>query len=519
MKKRILITLFAALLFSFSISAQILKGHVYDATTNEPLAGASVTYKLKDTQGVVTDINGAYEVHLPAGGVDLVFSYVGYEDVPMPIVISKGDIMQKDVYMKESTNLLEDVVVSAGRFEQKLSDVTVSMDLIKASDIARQAPTDITSTLQTIPGVDIIDKQPSIRGGGGWTYSVGARSLVLVDGMSVLISKFQEEDNANPKAFKYIMWITGIVFILIAPENGSTAALLFGVVFLMMVIGRVPWKQLAKLMGIAGVMVAFFVGIVMIMPTHKLNKVPMMHRVETWQNRIKGFFEDKEAVPAAKYDIDKDAQIAHANIAIASSNIIGKMPGNSVQRDFLSQAFSDFIFAIIIEELGLLGGAFVVILYIWLLMRAGKIARRSEKSFPAFLVMGIALLLVSQAMLNMMVAVGLFPVTGQPLPLISKGGTSTLINCAYIGMILSVSRYVAEKEEQKAAEQQAQKEAELAAKTERHQEMVAAMQEAITTLPSGDNATTSLPPEENSLPDDLKAMLNAAGKREPEEEI
>lgn len=189
MKKRILITLFAALLFSFSISAQILKGHVYDATTNEPLAGASVTYKLKDTQGVVTDINGAYEVHLPAGGVDLVFSYVGYEDVPMPIVISKGDIMQKDVYMKESTNLLEDVVVSAGRFEQKLSDVTVSMDLIKASDIARQAPTDITSTLQTIPGVDIIDKQPSIRGGGGWTYSVGARSLVLVDGMSVLSPK------------------------------------------------------------------------------------------------------------------------------------------------------------------------------------------------------------------------------------------------------------------------------------------------------------------------------------------
>ncbi len=120
-------------------------------------------------------------------------------------------------------------------------------------------------------------------------------------------------------------------------------------------------------------------------------------------------------------------------------------------------------------------------------MRAGQDGRRSEKSFPAFLVMGIALLfLVSQAMLNMMVAVGLFPVTGQPLPLISKGGTSTLINCAYIGMILSVSRYVAEKEEQKAAEQQALEEAELAAKAERRQEMVAAMQEAITTLPSGD---------------------------------
>ena len=331
-----------------------------------------------------------------------------------------------------------------------------------------------------------------------------------------ILSKFQEEDNANPKAFKYIMWITGIVFVLIAPENGSTAALLFGVVFLMMVIGRVPWKQLAKLMGIVGVVVVLFVGIVMIMPTKSRFTT---QEVETWQNRIKGFFEDKEAVPAAKYDIDKDAQIAHANIAIASSNIIGKMPGNSVQRDFLSQAFSDFIFAIVIEELGLLGGAFVVILYIWLLMRAGKIARRSEKSFPAFLVMGIALLLVSQAMLNMMVAVGLFPVTGQPLPLISKGGTSTLINCAYIGMILSVSRYVAEKEEQKAAEQQALEEAELAAKAERRQEMVAAMQEAITTLPSGDTAATSRPSEENALPDDLKTLLNAAGKREPEEEI
>jgi cell division protein FtsW len=124
------------------------------------------------------------------------------------------------------------------------------------------------------------------------------------------------------------------------------------------------------------------------------------------------------------------------------------MPGNSVQRDFLSQAFSDFIFAIVIEELGLLGGAFIVMLYLWLLIRAGRIAKRCDKHFPAFLVMGIALLLVSQAMLNMMVAVGLFPVTGQPLPLISKGGTSTLINCAYIGMILSVSRYVANREEQ-----------------------------------------------------------------------
>lgn len=268
-----------------------------------------------------------------------------------------------------------------------------------------------------------------------------------------ILSKFQEEDGANPKAFKYIMWIIGIVFILIAPENGSTAALLAGVVFLMMLIGRVPWKQLGKLMAVVGISITVFVGVIMVTPASEYRDLPMMHRVETWQNRIKGFFEDKGAVPAAKFDIDKDAQIAHANIAIATSNVVGKMPGNSVQRDFLSQAFSDFIFAIVIEELGLLGGAFIVMLYLWLLIRAGRIAKRSDKHFPAFLVMGIALLLVSQAMLNMMVAVGLFPVTGQPLPLISKGGTSTLINCAYIGMILSVSRYVADKEEQRRQEE------------------------------------------------------------------
>ena len=264
-----------------------------------------------------------------------------------------------------------------------------------------------------------------------------------------ILSKFQDEDGANPKAFKYIMWITGIVFILIAPENGSTAALLAGVVFLMMLIGRVPWKQIGRLVGIVGVSLTLLVSVIVLIPPKAYQNIPGTHRFATWQSRIKGFFEDKGEIPAAKFDIDKDAQVAHANIAIATSHIVGKMPGNSVQRDFLSQAFSDFIFAIVIEELGLLGGGFIVMLYLWLLIRAGRIAKRSDKHFPAFLVMGIALLLVSQAMLNMMVAVGLFPVTGQPLPLISKGGTSTLINCAYIGMILSVSRYVAEKEEQR----------------------------------------------------------------------
>ena len=132
--------------------------------------------------------------------------------------------------------------------------------------------------------------------------------------------------------------------------------------------------------------------------------------------------------------------MAHANIAIATSNGYGKGPGNSVERDFLSQAFSDFIFAIIIEEMGIEGAIAVAFLYIILLFRTGKIARRCENNFPALLAMGLALLLVTQALFNMCVAVGLAPVTGQPLPLISRGGTSTIINCIYIGVILSISR-------------------------------------------------------------------------------
>ena len=313
--------------------------------------------------------------------------------------------------------------------------------------------------LMFVMGMGIITGD-RVNGASRWMSFAGVQfqpselaKMAVIIVTAYILSKFQEEDGAHPKAFKYIMWITGIVFVLIAPENGSTAALLAGVVFLMMLIGRVPWNQIGRLVGIVGVTLGLLIGVIVAIPPKVYENVPGTHRFSTWQSRIKGFAEDKGAGPAAKFDIDKDAQVAHANIAIATSNIIGKMPGNSVQRDFLSQAFSDFIFAIVIEELGLLGGAFIVMLYLWLLIRAGRIAKRCEKTFPAFLVMGIALLLVSQAMLNMMVAVGLFPVTGQPLPLISKGGTSTLINCAYIGMILSVSRYVAEKEEQRQQEQ------------------------------------------------------------------
>ncbi|HJD76658.1 FtsW/RodA/SpoVE family cell cycle protein [Bacteroides reticulotermitis] len=301
-----------------------------------------------------------------------------------------------------------------------------------------------------------------INGAARWMTFMGLQfqpselaKMAVIIAVSFILSKRQDEDGANPKAFKYIMLVAGLVILLIAPENLSTAMLLFGVVFLMMCIGRVSSKKLLMLTGTLILLATLAITVILFTPVKTFRTTPGLHRAETWQNRIKEFF-DNEEVPAAKFDIDKDAQIAHARIAIATSNVVGKGPGNSVQRDFLSQAFSDFIFAIVIEEMGLIGGIFVVFLYLWLLMRAGRIAQKCERTFPAFLVMGIALLLVSQAILNMMVAVGLFPVTGQPLPLISKGGTSTLINCAYIGMILSVSRYTAQLEEQKEHDAQLQ---------------------------------------------------------------
>lgn len=279
-----------------------------------------------------------------------------------------------------------------------------------------------------------------------------------------ILSAMQTEHGADKRAFGWILGISFFIIALILLENFSTAVLLGFVILLMMFIGRVPLIQLGKLLGIIMLAAGLFIGVIMLtgddtkldkkgqlteqieQPTKKkttLEKV--FHRMDTWKARIHKFTSDKEPTPK-EYDLDKDAQIAHANIAIASCNFIGKGPGNSEERDFLSQAFSDFIFSIIIEEMGLEGGLAVVFLYIVLLFRTARIASRCERNFPAMLIMGLALLLVSQALFNMLVAVGWAPVTGQPLPLISKGGTSTLINCAYIGAILSVSRYAKRKD-------------------------------------------------------------------------
>jgi len=303
--------------------------------------------------------------------------------------------------------------------------------------------------IQILPGMTF---QPS---------EIAKGTMVLATAQ--ILSAMQHEDGsgADKKAMHYILWIVLPAVFLIGMENLSTAGLLFFVILVMMFLGRVPIMQLGKLVGALTLAVMVFLLLVFTVggldkseeeaateltaqavTQQKQEKKSFFdkatHRFGTWRNRILNH--GGGDVPPEKYDIEKNFQVGHANIAIASSGVIGKGPGNSTERDILPQAFSDFIYAIIIEEMGIIGAVVVVFLYIILLYRTARIASRCENNFPAFLVMGLALMLVLQACINMMVAVELMPVTGQPLPLISKGGTSTIINCAYIGVILSVSR-------------------------------------------------------------------------------
>lgn len=305
----------------------------------------------------------------------------------------------------------------------------------------------------------------STNGASRWIpiFGIQFQPSELAKGVTVLavaqiLSAMQTPGGTDRSALKYILWVSIPICVLILFENFSTAVLLGLVVFLMMIVGGVPWRQLALLVGVLTALAAF--ALVLILALGKVEEPEqkealaltekvvekeetsafgkLFHRFGTWKKRIIKFTEGGKVAPE-DFDLDEDAQVGHANIAIVKSNGYGVGPGNSVQRDWLSQAYSDFIFAIIIEELGLEGAFIVCMLYIILLFRTARIANRCENSFPAFLAMGLALMLTSQAMFNMMVAVGLGPVTGQPLPLISRGGTSTILNCIYIGMILSVS--------------------------------------------------------------------------------
>lgn len=250
--------------------------------------------------------------------------------------------------------------------------------------------------------------------------------LALIIYVARLLSKKQEDIQDFRKGFVAVMMPIVLITGLILPTNFSTAAMIFSTCLVLLFVGRIRFRYLLYLVLIG---IASF-GILILLA---VNSPKLGGRFGTWQTRIESF---------KSGDSDANYQVEQAKIAIAGGGIFGKMPGNSVQKNFLPHPYSDFIFAIIIEEFGLVGGTMVVLLYLILLFRAVKIVIKSPRNFAAFLTFGVAFSLVFQAMVNMMVAVNLLPVTGQTLPLISMGGTSIWFTSISIGIILSVSREI-----------------------------------------------------------------------------
>jgi cell division protein FtsW len=258
------------------------------------------------------------------------------------------------------------------------------------------------------------------------TSDIAKVALVLYLARS--LAKYQNELNDFMLVTKYLLVPVVVICALIMPENLSTAVMIFGISLIIMFIGRVPFKYLLAYAGIALIGILMFAMI--------LTMVSKDNRVQVWKNRIEHYF-------SGASDEDGDYQSNQAKIAISTGGLFGKAPGKSTQRNMLPQSNSDFIFAIIIEEYGLLFGAIPLILaYMILLFRGITISKKCETAFPAFLVLGLIIMIVVQAMINMLVAVGLFPVTGQTLPLVSWGRTSVLVMSFSLGAILSVSRVV-----------------------------------------------------------------------------
>jgi cell division protein FtsW len=247
--------------------------------------------------------------------------------------------------------------------------------------------------------------------------------LALIMYIARILTKKQEQIKDFKAAFVPVIVPVIIVCALILPANLSTAIILFATSIVIMFIGRIRLKYIFSMIGIGVVMLSVFLVI--------LVNSPQTGRFYTWKSRIERFI-DKDN--ADTYQSDQ------AKIAIATGGVAGKMPGNSVQRNFLPQAYSDFIYAIIIEEYGFAGGFVILMLYLILLFRGIRIAQRSPGTFGAFLAVGLTFSLVFQALINMAVTVDLLPVTGQPLPLLSMGGTSLWFTSLAIGIILSVSR-------------------------------------------------------------------------------
>lgn len=311
--------------------------------------------------------------------------------------------------------------------------------------------------LLKIPGlVVIINGEPRWMNLFGFTFQPSEIAKICLMAYTAFILS-RRNWFTDKQMFWWIQGTTAVICGLIVTTNGSTAILLFCIIQMMMFFGQISFKRLLKCWGTLILILVTVVTLLIAFP--KLREY-MPDRVDTWIARIERWLgigregaDDGKTykvnpntiqVEGKTYDMNgEDHQVVHGKIAIARGGLWGKFPGHGQQRDVLPQAYSDFIYAIIIEEMGIMGGIFVLFLYMALLFRVGMIARRCEKLFPKYLVLGCGLMLVVQALINMAVAVDLMPVTGQPLPLVSRGGTSTIISCAYIGIILSVSRFSA----------------------------------------------------------------------------
>jgi len=260
----------------------------------------------------------------------------------------------------------------------------------------------------------------------GMSFQTSTLAAVV---LMVYVARYMSKMKDKTIAFKASilpLWIpVFLVLILILPANFSTAAIMFLMVMMLVFLGGYPLRYLAVIIGSGILVLTLFILIAKAFPD------AMPNRIDTWMGRIESFSNPE--------DTEADYQIEKAKIAIATGGIKGVGPGKSMQKNFLPQSSSDFIFAIIIEEYGLIGGGVIMILYLWLLFRIVIVSQKSDTIFGKLLVLGVGLPIVFQALINMAVAVELFPVTGQTLPLISSGGTSIWMTCLAIGIILSVS--------------------------------------------------------------------------------
>ncbi|RTE53619.1 cell division protein FtsW [Arenibacter aquaticus] len=260
----------------------------------------------------------------------------------------------------------------------------------------------------------------------GFTFQTSnLASVVLMIYVARYLTKIKDKTITFKESILPLWLPVFLVVILILPANFSTAGIIFSMVLLLCFLGGYPFKYL---LGIVG---AGLLGLTLFILTAKAVPDLFPNRVDTWMSRIESF--------ANPEDTEADYQIEKAKIAIASGGIVGNGAGKSVMKNFLPQSSSDFIYAIIVEEYGLLGGFILMFFYLLLLFRIVVVANGNETIFGKLLVLGVGLPIVFQALINMAVAVELFPVTGQTLPLISSGGTSSWMTCLAIGIILSAS--------------------------------------------------------------------------------